>query len=302
MTPMTNAIATDFSSTGFIRRVLHPSDLSEESMAAFAHALKAALAAKGKLILMHVTNDGAQEWTEFPGVRETLERWKLLPAGSRRQAVLDLGIEVNKVIARGPNPTAGVLHYIEEKGADLVVLATHHRAADWLQRSVAEPVARKSGAMTLFVPTAARNFVSLDDGSISLRNVLIPIADTPAPNAAIAGAARLVQQLGCEAGRFILLHVGDDAPGVATPDVPGWVWQKLTKSGNVIDAILETAQTVGADLIVMATDGRDGVLDAFRGSHSERVLRQAPCPLLAIPESSYVGQTIADEMSATSRP
>ena len=108
MPPMTNAIATDFSSTGFIRRVLHPSDLSEESMAAFAHALKAALVAKGKLVLMHVTNDGAQEWTEFPGVRETLERWKLLPPGSRRQAVLDLGIEVNKVIGRGPNPTAGV--------------------------------------------------------------------------------------------------------------------------------------------------------------------------------------------------
>ena len=73
---------------------------------------------------------------------------------------------------------------------------------------------------------------------------------------------------------------------------------QVGKSGNVIDAILETARTEDADLIVMATDGRDGFLDAFRGSHSERVLRQAPCPLLAIPESSYIGQAVAEEMSA----
>jgi nucleotide-binding universal stress UspA family protein len=267
-------------------------------MPAFAHALKAALVAKAKLVLIHVTNDNAQDWSEFPGVRETLERWKLLPAGSRRQAVLDLGVDVNKVIGRGPDPAAGVLHYIDEKGADLIVLATHHRGVDWLRQSVAEPVARKSGEMTLFVPTAARNFVSREDGSLSLRNILIPIATSPSPNGAIAGAARLVQQLGCDAGRFILLHVGDEPPRVKTPAVPGWAWQTITKSGDVIDAILETAGTVEADLIVMSTDGRDGFLDGFRGSHSERVLRQAPCPLLAIPESSYIGQAVAEEMSA----
>ena len=37
------------------------------------------------------------------------------------------------------------------------------------------------------------------------------------------------------------------------------------------------------NLIVMCTDGRHGFLDALRGSHSERVLRRTPCPLLAIP-------------------
>jgi nucleotide-binding universal stress UspA family protein len=33
----------------------------------------------------------------------------------------------------------------------------------------------------------------------------------------------------------------------------------------------------------MTTDGRNGFLDALRGSHSERVLQRTPCPLLAIP-------------------
>jgi nucleotide-binding universal stress UspA family protein len=269
--------------------VLHPSDFSEASLVAFAHALKAALISKSKLALIHVSDNGQRDWTEFPGVRETLARWKLLSADSPRSAVPELGIDVTKVIGCGPDPVEGVLGYIEQHGADLIVLATHHHGLDWLHKSISEPVARKSGEMTLFVPAGTPGFVSLADGSVSLRNILIPIAATPPPQAAIAGAVRLTQQLKCESGKFILLHVGENGlvPTVVTPEVPGWTWHKMTKQGSVIDVILETAGETSADLIVMSTDGRNGFLDALRGSHSERVLRHAPVPLLAIPDSSH---------------
>ena len=297
---MATATVSDSSKAPLIRRILHPSDLSEASLVAFVHALKAALVARAKLVLLHVTEEASGEWGEFPGVRETLERWQLLPPGSSRNAVVDLGIDVAKIVGRGPDPTEGVLTYLKKEGADLIVLATHHRGLDWLQRSISEPVARQSDEMTLFVPANGRHFISSEDGSISLRNVLIPLAETPRPEAAISGAARLVQQLECESGTFTLLHVGEDPLTVATPNVPGWRWQKLTRSGNVIDLILETAHNTHADLIVMATDGRQGFLDALRGSHTERVLRQSPCPLLAIPELSYVGDQMAEELSTAS--
>jgi len=283
------------SAVPIIRTVLHPSDFSEASLVAFAHALKAVLIAKGKLVLIHVSDEDQREWTEFPGVRETLAHWKLLPAGSQRSAVAELGIDVVKVIGHTSDPVKGVLGYVQQHGVDLIVLATHHHGLDWLHRSISEPVARKSGEMTLFVPTGTRGFVSLNDGSVSLRNVLIPIATTPRPEPAIAGAVRLVQQLKCNSGRFTLLHVGENgsAPTVTTPDVAGWTWQRMTKQGNVIEVILETARQADADLILMSTDGRNGFLDAVRGSHSERVLRHAPCPLLAIPESSFAAASIS---------
>ncbi|AZG79083.1 universal stress protein [Methylocystis rosea] len=41
-----------------------------------------------------------------------------------------------------------------------------------------------------------------------------------------------------------------------------------------------------ADLIVMQTDGRDSALDSIIGSTTERVIHEAPCPVLAIPRSS----------------
>ena len=272
-----------------IRHVLHPSDFSDASRAAFAHALKATLIAKGKLTLIHMTEDEKSDWSEFPGVRETLERWDVLPPGSRREAISELGIEVAKIIGHGPDPVGGVLKYLEEHDADVIVLATHHHGFDWLHKSISEPVARKSRAMTLFVPAETGRFISPNDGTVSLRNILIPVAETPSPGPALAGAARVVRQLQCDEGSFTLLHVGEEEPPLDTPKVAGWRWRRLTKKGNVIDVILETAKQTEADLIVMATDGRNGFLDALRGSHSERVLRNAPCPVLAIPESSYTG-------------
>jgi nucleotide-binding universal stress UspA family protein len=38
-----------------------------------------------------------------------------------------------------------------------------------------------------------------------------------------------------------------------------------------------------ADLIVMATAGEQGLLEMLRGSTTDKVLRGARCPLLAVP-------------------
>ena len=273
-----------------IDSVLHPTDFTEGSRVAFYHALKAALRAKSKLTLLHVSPGTASEWTDFPGVRETLERWGLLPAGSPRSAVPQLGIDVRKVIAQQSDPVKAVLRYLGDHSADLIVLATHQHEgrAHWLRHSVAEPIARRAAQMTLFIPGGSAGFVSAEDGSVSLEHILIPVAVTPRPQPAIEAAARLAARLNCPRGTFTLLHVGDPdtMPTVRCPDVPGWEWKKATRTGEVIHGILDTAQRSAANLIVMTTDGRNGFLDGLRGSHSERVLRHAPAPLLAVPVSS----------------
>lgn len=65
-----------------------------------------------------------------------------------------------------------------------------------------------------------------------------------------------------------------------------WDWDLEILPGDPVDMIVQYAKQISAGLIVMATDGRDGFLDALRSSHSERVLRQAHCPLLIIPVGS----------------
>lgn len=78
--------------------------------------------------------------------------------------------------------------------------------------------------------------------------------------------------------QFHMLHVGETLPtfGNLLPHVD-------LRMGPVVETILEVAEKIRPDLIVMATAGHNGLFDDLRGSTTERVLRDAPCPLLAIP-------------------
>jgi len=279
-----------------LQHVFHPSDFSAASGTAFAHALKAALAANATLTIFHVSPDRQENWTEFPGVRQTLERWKILPKDSSTSAVPQLGIAVKKVIAQGHDPVKSVLGFLEHHPTDLIVLATQQDKGQvlWLENSVAKPVARESHQMTLFIPAGVEGFVSLQDGSVSLKNILIPVAPVPKAQPAIQAAVRIAQQLNCSTGQFTVLYVGDDSemPDVTCPMLRGWEWTKISQKGDITQVILQTARGMEADLIVMSTEGRQGFLDALRGSTSEQVLRQCTCPLLAIPTNSWISSVL----------
>ena len=213
-----------------IQSVLHPTDLSESSLVAFHHALKAAMVSKSKLTLLHVSTNGTSEWSHFPGVRETLERWGALPKGSGKAAVATLGIDACKVMAKKGEPVDAVVHYLEHNPTDLIVLSTSKRDGriPWLGKSVAAPVTRRAGEMTLLIPGDVEGFVSHKDGSISLNQILIPVASTPRPEPALNAAARFVQKWNCSGGTFVLLHVGNSntMPALRLPEVPGWTWKK----------------------------------------------------------------------------
>jgi len=189
-----------------------------------------------------------------------------------------------------------VLGFLEHQPCDLIVLATQQDKGrvQWLENSIAKPVARKSRQMTLFIPTGVEGFVSLKDGSVSLKNILIPVALVPKAQPSIQAAVRIAQRLNCPTGQFTILHVGDDSemPEVSCPELPGWEWTKLSQKGDITEVILQTARGMEADLIVMSTEGRNGFLDALRGSHTEQVLRHCACPLLAIPADGWVSSVL----------
>ncbi len=288
---MTDSVGPGFS---LIQSVLHPTDFSEGSLVAFHHALKTAMLSRSKLTLLHVSTDKDLEWSDFPGVRETLERWGALPKGSERAAVATLGIAASKVVAKDSEPVEAVIRYLEEHPIDLIVLSTSQREGHipWLGKSVAAPVLRKSGEVTLLIPGDVEGFVRAEDGAVALNKILVPIARSPRPETALHVAARMAQRLQAPQGTFIVLHVGSSntMPAVRFPEIPGWTWQKEVRSGEVIDGIVKTAREHDVDLIVMATDGRNGFLDGLRGSHSERVLRYGAAPLLTVPVGSRMSR------------
>jgi nucleotide-binding universal stress UspA family protein len=270
-----------------IKTIFHPSDFSEGSEVAFAHALKIALVAGAELDMLHVSEERDVTWTEFPRVRAMLERWRVLPPNSPRHAVTSIGVEIRKVVMQGSDPVRAAERFLQESPTDLVVLAAHTRQgrARWTRSSRSQPIAKAAAAAALFLPYGCEGFVSRADGSTSLRNVLLPIDSAPNPEPALEAARRLTWGLQCPEVTFTLLHVGGsgDMPAVRTEEQPGWTWQKVTRDGETVETILAVADECAADLIVMTTAGRHGFLDALRGSTTERVLRSGANPLLAIP-------------------
>jgi nucleotide-binding universal stress UspA family protein len=276
-----------------LKSIFHPSDFSAASEVAFVHALKIALVAKTGLTLLHVEAGPGARWQDFPAVRDTLERWKLLPKGSPKSAVGQLGIDVGKVLLSSKDPTKACLAFLKKHPIDLIVLAVrqHEGRMRWLEKSVGKPIARGAEQMTLFIPHGVEGFVSRQDGSIWLRNILIPVTRKPRPQPSVEAAARLIRNLELPAGFVTLLHVGPaaDAPSVKFPENTDWTWNSLAKGGETAGTILQTATDIRADLIVMTTDGPEGFLDGLRGSTSERVLRKANCPVANLSVGSMLG-------------
>lgn len=56
----------------------------------------------------------------------------------------------------------------------------------------------------------------------------------------------------------------------------------LVRIGDPRDAILQAAEEIGADLIVMGTHGRRGLSRALLGSVAEMIVRTSPVPVLTV--------------------
>ncbi len=270
----------------FVSSIFHPTDFSASSRLAFGHALAIALMRRTRLDILHVGAESNGDWSRFPGVRQTLERWGVLEPGSDRSAVFDeLSVRVRKMSSRG-DPVQRSLEYVGRHDPDMIVLATEGRdgLARWREPSKGQEIARRSRALCLLVPAGARGFVSLETGTLSLSRILVPVAERPDAHAALVYATRAAELLGDPPVEIELLHVGGGRPpSLERPDGEAHAWLETRTDGDVVAEIVSASKR--ADLVVMPTEGRDSFVDTIRGSHVERVVRGVDCPLLAVPSA-----------------
>jgi nucleotide-binding universal stress UspA family protein len=80
-----------------------------------------------------------------------------------------------------------------------------------------------------------------------------------------------------------------------SPEVP--VEHRLA-DGDAAEEVLRAARETGSDLVVMGTHGRTGLRHLLMGSVAERVVRQAPCPVLTVKAPSPAGGGAAEAGAA----
>lgn len=271
-----------------IHRIFHPTDFSKDSQVAFAHALKLALVFHAELTILHVDPAVSPEgFEDFPRIRPTLAQWGLLPESSSKSDVTTLGIRIRKVRALAADAKQAIIHHLTSSPTDLMVLATHQHEgfARWVHQTLAAPVSREMQMKTLFVPSHVEGFVDRETGQTTLQRLLIPMSLQPPSQPAIDAACTLISQLNSPAVSLTLVHAGKepDVTALNMPQKAGWSWHQLFGKGDPVEWILAAGEEFDVDLIVMATKGQDSLFDMLRGSTTERVLRGARCPLLAIP-------------------
>jgi universal stress protein A len=148
----------------------------------------------------------------------------------------------------------------------------------------------------------------LATAAISLKQILVPIDFSECSVTALEYALALARKF---EAKVTLLHVVEPAVYpenyLLTPSTLDEANQNLMASGRErlarlestakacgcpVDALVrmgraqseipDTANATGTDLIVLGTHGHSGPKNALLGGTAERILRQAPCPVLTV--------------------
>lgn len=285
-----------------IERILCPTDLTIESETALRYASTLARAYEAQLILMYCQPESPDRSDLIVPGNAT----ELLDATLREQATTD---ELNKwrwqsKVVNCDDPTDCITREASRYGADLVVMRSRrrpHRAA--LLGSVAESVSRTAPCPVMVIHSDERDWIEGDGRQIGLKRVLVAFDFSDHSEQALKLGLLISQEYQAE---LHLLHVLPPftlnepeiswyplgSEGVyhkaarrlqkAVPD-EAHLWCKIknvVSEGQPYREIIHYAERNEIDLVCIGAQGAGfGLLTLF-GSNVDRVLRQAPCPVL----------------------
>lgn len=267
--------------------ILFPTDLSPAAAGALAHAAFLAESLDARLVLYHVAGIPVSEYAAWGAGKEE-EVWQRVDAAARRELQrLAEGLRAPcDVVVRHDAPSArvlvdlSVLDQVRRTRPGLVVMPMQSRSGftRFFVGSVTEEVVRHAAVPVLAVRDGAKHPPS------PYRSVVVA-TDLSAPSRTVFPvAALLARRFGA---RVTAVHVAGPDAASADPDgVRAFLRPDFEEAAVRIEdgppwrAILHAAEEEGADLVAVARHGADSVSEEILGSTTDRVLRQAPCPVL----------------------
>lgn len=266
------------------RNILFPADSAVNAYAALKYAAAFARHSQGRVLLFS-TNAQNVELRGDP-----------LLNGVLTDCVVVEGEPANEI------PQSAIDHDV-----DLITVAVHGRKG--LSRafgsSVAEEIVAEAPCAVLAVRPAQRDFV--DEAEIRLKRVLLATNFRPSSAAATQLATQIANQLGAELHAVYVIGDYFEQISVIFPEgglaaltrLRSYVDEKLSQlshaathvaEGRPYQEIVKLADGIEADLIVIGTAVHGSLFGSSQvlGSEIERVIRNAPCPVLCVPAARVV--------------
>lgn len=206
------------------------------------------------------------------------------------------------------------------KAADLVLIATHGRdgIARWRLGSVADQVVRHAGCPTLVIGPN----VHIDLAPYTVRRILVPLDGSPLAEEALPVATWIARTTGAEldlvrvvspvlptAGIYDgmgyspdLLTSIQDAARSYLADVAGGLKDKVAVRTELLlgappHQLLAHMKDTPAELVVLASHGRSGVIRTALGSVADRMLH-GPAPVLVLRPEQAKSRLVEAAVSA----
>lgn len=282
-----------------LSRILVPVDFSAESTRALGRAADLAARKGAELHALHVQTLGRDMygWSAIP---DAMSLEQIIFEQARKdleQAVTALPVPATHKVIRDLKAVNGIVRYAEAAASELIVMGTRPRkaVARLFAGSTTVDVVRQAPASVLVLGSGAESAVS------PIRRVLAATDFSEPANLALQQAALIARDHGAA---LDVLHVvepslpmpyailGDSGEQVqqqaraALDDLLSGIelpneTTRLVTAGPADGQIVATARKQGTDLIVMGTVGLSGIGRLLLGSSTERVLRYAPCAVLA---------------------
>ncbi len=290
-----------------IERILCPTNLSTESDEALRYAVALARAYNAKLLLFYcgeaaLAGGGSVDQRASKHIKGLFEEGLANHLGLSDFSRLDWE---GLIVENGRDVGEEIVREAAERRVDLIVMRSRRRPREAaLLGSTAERVCRTAPCPVLVTHPQEQEWVGMTTGEIDLRRVLVAYDFSNDSELALRCGTSLAQEFQTE---LHLLHVlappEGDGPEVAwgagcadnayhaaarrlQQAVPSEVhlWCKrivnAARWGKPYQEILSYAREQEIDLICMGASGTNFGMGALFGSNVDRVLRQAPCPVL----------------------
>ena len=289
-----------------IDRILCPTDLSTESDEALRYAVALSRIYEAKLFLLHCSKQDSLP-AEEDGEKMQTHMNRLFVESLVPHLGLATMNELNWQGLLRPNVYDTGNSIVREavvQKIDLIVMRSRRRPkAAVLLGSTAETVCRSAPCPVLVTHPREREWVGMSSGEIDINRVLIAHDFSRDSESAMNFGISLAQEYQAQVH---LMHVLDSA-GHEEPEL-AWssastgtaytftarklqetlpkevhLWCNfinVVRCGKVHEQILSYAKEQQIDLICMGVSGSDWTIGTLLGSNVDRVLREAPCPVL----------------------
>jgi nucleotide-binding universal stress UspA family protein len=224
------------------------------------------------------------------------------------------GVEVDPIFLEG-DPAAEIVRAAVDHEIDLITIATRdrNRFSRAFGGSIAEEVVAESPCAVLAVRPPQRDFIEHRAGhtQIRLNRVLLATNFRPSSAAATQLATQIASHLSAELHAVYVIGDYFDQISAMFPEgglaaltrLRSYVQERmghLSRSGGATTThisegrpyqeIVKLATSLDADLIVIGTAVHGSLFgnNQVLGSEIERVIRNAPCPVLCVPAAKVV--------------